>query len=180
MPQSARAPRALGAFILAAFGLASCTTVADTGGTAPAPPALASEGPAPSAESGTVAQAAEPVARQEGRASFYSDDFQGEKTASGEHFSQHRLTAASPDLPLGAKVTVTNQETGKSVDVKVNDRGPTVDGRVIDLSKSAARRIGIDNKRGVAPVTVEAKPSKQATEELKDAVLEKAGPASPD
>jgi rare lipoprotein A len=119
--------------------------------------------------------ATEPTARQEGDASLYSDHFQGRKTATGERFTQNKLTAASPDLPLGTNVTVTNQNNGKSVDVEVNDRGPYVEGRVIDLSKRAAKQIGIQ-EQGVAPVTIEAKPSRQPTKELKDAVLEKAAP----
>lgn len=110
----------------------------------------------------TAAQAPHPAAghaaqRRVGKASVYHDHFQGRKTATGEIFSQHKLTAASRDLPLGSKATVTNRENGKSVDVEVNDRGPYVDGRVIDLSKTAAKQIGVD-KQGVVPVIVEAKP----------------------
>lgn len=110
----------------------------------------------------TAAQARHPAAghaaqRRVGKASVYHDHFQGRKTATGETFSQHKLTAASRDLPLGSKATVTNQENGKSVDVEVNDRGPYVNGRVIDLSKTAAKQIGVD-KQGVVPVIVEAKP----------------------
>lgn len=115
----------------------------------------------------------EPSARQHGAASFYSDRFRGRKTATGETFSQNKLTAASRDLPLGTRVTVTNRQNGKSVDVKVNDRGPYVRGRVIDLSKSAARQIGLGAK-GIASVTVEARPSHQETAELKEAVRKKA------
>jgi rare lipoprotein A len=115
----------------------------------------------------------EPLARQHGKASFYSDRFRGRKTATGETFSQNKLTAASRDLPLGARVTVTNRRNGKSVDVKVNDRGPYVRGRVIDLSKSAARKIGL-GAQGIAPVTVEARPSVQETEELREAIRQKA------
>ena len=110
----------------------------------------------------TAAQAHHPATghaakRRVGKASVYHDHFQGRKTATGEIFSQHKLTAASRDLPLGSKATVTNRENGKSVDVEVNDRGPYVDGRVIDLSKTAAKQIGVD-KQGVVPVIVEAKP----------------------
>src|SRR5690349_17397589 len=97
----------------------------------------------------------EPLVQQHGIASYYADSFHGQKTANGEIFRQDRLTAASRDLPLGTMVTVTNEENGKSVDVKVNDRGPYVDGRVIDLSKRAAARIGIE-QQGIAPVKVEA------------------------
>ncbi|MDB5408141.1 MAG: septal ring lytic transglycosylase RlpA family lipoprotein [Rhodospirillales bacterium] len=116
----------------------------------------------------------ERLAQRHGKASFYDDKFQGRKTATGERFSQEKLTAASKDLPLGSHVTVTNKENGKSVDVKVNDRGPHVKGRVIDLSKKAATKIGITPEDGLAPVKVEARPSSQPTEELKQAVHEKA------
>ncbi|HEY0526716.1 MAG TPA: septal ring lytic transglycosylase RlpA family protein [Stellaceae bacterium] len=115
----------------------------------------------------------EPVLQQQGGASYYADKFHGRKTATGETFSQNKMTAASRDLPLGTHVTVTNQENGKSVDVKVNDRGPYADGRVIDLSKKAAEKLDMKHD-GVAPVTVEARPSAQPTEELKQAVEEKA------
>jgi rare lipoprotein A len=116
----------------------------------------------------------ERLVKRQGKASFYSDSFQGKKTATGERFSQEKLTAASKDLPLGSHVTVTNQENGKSVNVKINDRGPHVRGRVIDLSKEAASKIGITPEDGLAPVKVEARPSSQPTEELKEAVREKA------
>jgi len=121
----------------------------------------------------------EPVLQQQGEASYYADKFHGRKTATGETFSQNKLTAASRDLPLGTHVTVTNQENGKSVDVKVNDRGPYVDGRVIDLSKKAAEKLDMKDD-GVAPVTVEARPSAQPTEELKQAVQEKAAETAPE
>jgi rare lipoprotein A len=112
----------------------------------------------------------EPITRQRGDASYYSDKLKGQTTATGEKFSQTKLTAASPDLPLGTRATVTNEENGKSVNVKINDRGPYVDGRVIDLSKKAAAKIGIGKKNGVAAVKVEARPSSQPTAELKAAV----------
>ena len=111
----------------------------------------------------------EPLVEQHGIASYYADSFGGRKTANGEVFQQDRLTAASRDLPLGTMVTVTNEIPGKSVDVKVNDRGPYVDGRIIDLSKRAAERIGM-KERGIAPVTVEARPSSQPTEALRQVV----------
>ena len=110
-----------------------------------------------------VRQEGEEVVRQEGIASFYADKFQGRKTASGERFRQSDLSAASRTLPLGAKATVTNLETGDSVEVEINDRGPFVPGRVIDLTKRAAREIGITNEKGIAPVAVEVKPENQPT-----------------
>ncbi len=90
---------------------------------------------------------------QEGMASFYHDKFQGRTTASGEPFDQDALTAAHPNLPFGTEVIVTRPDTGREVTVVINDRGPFVRGRIIDLSKRAARELGIIN-RGVAPVMV--------------------------
>jgi rare lipoprotein A len=92
---------------------------------------------------------------QEGIASFYSDSLQGAITASGEPFDQQALTAAHPSLPLGTKVLVTRADTGQEVEVLINDRGPFVQGRIIDLSKRAARELGM-LRRGVAPVMVTA------------------------
>ncbi|MDR5873421.1 septal ring lytic transglycosylase RlpA family protein [Vreelandella gomseomensis] len=94
-----------------------------------------------------------PADTQRGVASFYSDRFQGATTASGEAFDQKALTAAHPSLPFGTKVLVSRPDTGQEVEVLINDRGPYVKGRIIDLSKSAARQLGIIN-RGVAPVLV--------------------------
>ncbi|MCW2236055.1 septal ring lytic transglycosylase RlpA family protein [Azospirillum canadense] len=115
----------------------------------------------------------EPVIVHEGEASFYGSDFHGKKTASGTPFDQNKPTAASRELPLGTKATVTNQENGKKVEVIVNDRGPYVDGRVIDLSKNAAKKLDMIDD-GVAPVRVEAKPSEQPTEAVKEKVEAKA------
>jgi rare lipoprotein A len=114
-----------------------------------------------------------PAIRQQGAASYYSGKFQGRKTAEGERFRQNELTAASKTLPLGARAKVTNDENGRSVDVKINDRGPYVDGRIIDLSKKAAKELDME-KRGVAPVTVEVKPQNQPTPELKEKVRQEA------
>ena len=100
----------------------------------------------------------EPVVEQVGEASWYGKGFHGKKTASGETFDQHDLTAAHPTLPMGTEATVTNLETGKSVEVTINDRGPYSKGRDIDLSKEAAKEIGI-KKDGAAPVKIEAKVS---------------------
>jgi len=88
-----------------------------------------------------------------GKASWYGPHQQGKETATGETFNQQELTAASPTLPLGTKATVTNLETGKSVQVKINDRGPFVKGRKIDLSQAAAKEIGV-NKKGVTKVKI--------------------------
>lgn len=84
-----------------------------------------------------------------GMASWYGPGFHGKRTASGERFDQHAMTAAHRTLPFGTRVRVTHK--GRSVVVRINDRGPFVHGRVIDLSKAAARKLGIT---GVAKVTL--------------------------
>ena len=90
---------------------------------------------------------------QEGLASYYSDYFQGRTTASGAIFNQQELTAAHKSLPFGTRVKVVRTDTGQAVEVVINDRGPFVKGRVIDLSKRAAQKLGMLN-RGVAPVLI--------------------------
>jgi rare lipoprotein A len=76
-------------------------------------------------------------------ASVYSHKYHGRKTASGERFDMHALTAAHKSFPFGTRVRVTNRSNGKSVIVRINDRGPFVKGRAIDLSLAAARRVGM-------------------------------------
>jgi rare lipoprotein A len=88
----------------------------------------------------------------EGLASYYAEPYHGRKTASGEIFDSYKeLTAAHRTLPFNTVVRVTNQNNGKDVDVRINDRGPFVDGRVIDLSLKAARELDLV-RTGVAPV----------------------------
>lgn len=89
-----------------------------------------------------------------GRASFYGPGFAGRKTASGAIFRPEELTAAHRSLPLGTRVRVTNLSNGQSVLVTINDRGPYIRGRHIDLSVAAARVIGMLN-RGVAQVAID-------------------------
>ena len=86
-----------------------------------------------------------------GMASYYGDRFDGRRTASGERFDQGELTAAHRTLEFGTRVLVTNKDNGRSVEVIINDRGPHARGRTIDLSKEAAREIGMLG-RGVTPV----------------------------
>jgi rare lipoprotein A len=89
-----------------------------------------------------------------GKASFYAKRFHGRKTASGERFDVHGMTAAHRSLPFGTRVKVTNLKNGRTVVVRINDRGPYGRGRVIDLSPAAARQIDMI-QAGVVPVTVE-------------------------
>jgi rare lipoprotein A len=91
---------------------------------------------------------------QTGKASFYADKFEGRPTASGEKYKHSKLTAAHKSLPFGTKVKVTNIANNQTVEVIINDRGPYVDGRIIDLSKSAAEKLGFINL-GLADVQVE-------------------------
>ena len=90
-----------------------------------------------------IHQAAANADIQEGEASFYADSLSGHKTASGEPYDKNALTAAHRTLPLGTKVKVTYLKTGKSVEVVINDRGPHVAGRIIDISGAAAKKIGL-------------------------------------
>lgn len=100
-------------------------------------------------------RSAEPTGKAAvGEASFYADKFHGRPTASGERFDNGRLTAAHRTLPFGTKVRVTNLANGRSVVVRVNDRGPFVKGRIIDLSRAAAQRIDMV-RAGVVRVKVE-------------------------
>ena len=84
--------------------------------------------------------------KQVGLASWYGNDFHGRKTASGEKYDMHELTAAHKTLPIPCYARVTNQENGKSVIVKINDRGPFHSSRILDVSKSAAAQLGMLQK----------------------------------
>ena len=98
--------------------------------------------------------ASKPGAVEKGEASWYGERHQGRRTASGEPYDMYRLTAAHPALPLGTRVLVTNLQNGRSVEVRVNDRGPTVAGRIIDLSYAAAQALGAVTP-GTIPVSVQ-------------------------
>ncbi|HRX69421.1 MAG TPA: septal ring lytic transglycosylase RlpA family protein, partial [Tenuifilaceae bacterium] len=108
---------------------------------------------------------------QEGKASFYADKFEGRTTASGERYSHAKSTCAHLSLPFGTLVKVTQISSGESVVVRVNDRGPFVPNRIIDLSRSAAEKLGfisegvtdvrievLDNEGNVLPQTPPSKP----------------------
>lgn len=96
-----------------------------------------------------------PTPTAHGTASFYSDEFQGKTTASGETFDQNLLTAAHKSYPFGTLLKVTNKKNHKSVIVRVNDRGPFIKGRVIDLSEAAAKQLGfIDDGKTPVSITV--------------------------
>jgi len=94
------------------------------------------------------------IARMQGKASWYGPGFHGRRTANGERFNTWAYTAAHRSLPFGTKVRVTNLRNGEAVVVRINDRGPYIGGRVIDLSKAAAQAIGMI-RSGTAPVRIE-------------------------
>jgi rare lipoprotein A len=106
-----------------------------------------------------VISSCSPKATQTGGASYYAKKFNGKRTASGAKFRSSKRTAAHRTLPFGTKVKVTNLRNGKSVKVKINDRGPFVSGRIIDLSRKAARKIDMLDA-GVARVKIEYKKTK--------------------
>ena len=98
-------------------------------------------------------QAASAADVQEGEASYYADSLQGNKTASGEPYDKNAMTAAHRTLEFGTMVKVTYMKTGKSVEVEINDRGPHVKDRIIDLSKATAIHLGLA-QRGTGRVRV--------------------------
>jgi rare lipoprotein A len=96
----------------------------------------------------------DPAYDRVGIASWYGDDFHGRPTANGEVFDKDRISAAHPTLPLPSRVRVTNLENGRSIELRVNDRGPFVGDRLIDLSQAAAKELGFEEK-GLARVRVQ-------------------------
>ena len=155
--------------LLTFFGVASCAVLKPQL-VAPAapPPAPTTPLPAPAAAPPPAAipltpppslfpsapRAEQPYFIQEGIASFYGGAHQGKRTATGEHFNRADFTAAHPSLPFGTVVRVTNLHNGMTVKVRINDRGPHVKGRVIDLSVASARALDIWD--GLARVQIEA------------------------
>ena len=92
--------------------------------------------------------------KETGLASWYGSKFHGRLTANQEVYDMYKLTAAHKNLPLPSYIRVYNRDNGKSVTVRVNDRGPFVEGRIVDLSYQAAKQIGM-TQTGIAPVTIE-------------------------
>lgn len=124
------------------------------GGLAVASAGSAQEMPAPAETSFEIKQAA-PAPLAEGRASWYGARFHGRRTASGEPFDMHGFTAAHKTLPFGTLVRVLNPANGREVVVRINDRGPHVRGRIIDLSRAAAAALGFQRAGQARVVLVE-------------------------
>jgi len=145
-----------------AEGLAVVLSVASLGaGAASGPSSLEAAkvtkplvGTATSGQKLTKSSSHKSKAYQVGTASWYGEQFQGKQTASGEPFDMRDFTAAHPSLPLGTLVKVTNVSNGKAVVVRINDRGPVVEGRIIDVSYTAAQALGF-KERGVQTVRLE-------------------------
>ena len=144
----ARTGLVVGAMILAAASLSACASSA--------PPLAGSSLPAPALAAAPAPMAAvRPVSFTEtGTASWYGREFHHKRTASGERFNMNALTAAHRTLPLDTLVRVTNLENGRSVIVRINDRGPYGDGRVIDLSAKAAQMLHM-KREGLAQVRID-------------------------
>jgi rare lipoprotein A len=174
-PAAERAGRA--AAMLAALGLSACASGAGH------PPAAYRTGALRPYEIGGHRYEPRVVSHYEekGLASWYSYPAGTRRTASGEWFDARELTAAHKTLPLPCMAEVTNLENGRSIKVRVNDRGPFVHGRIIDLSRAAADRLGFAG-RGLAEVRVKfLGPAPMADSgELRLAAVDRAGPAADD
>lgn len=125
----------------------------------------AAQGPAPADHKKLAASKVGIVAKnarayQVGTASWYGEDFEGKPTASGEPYNMYELTAAHPSLPLGTFVRVTNLRNRRAVVVRINDRGPVVEGRIIDLSYSAAKVLNFQSQ-GIQRVRLDVVPPRK-------------------
>jgi peptidoglycan lytic transglycosylase len=161
--------------MLALMSLSLVVSCAPQSELAQPPPTPSAVGPRPLLQSAPETRAHPSKAT---RASYQGDAYAGHRTASGERYDPNALTAASSTLPIGTSVIVTNPATGHSVKVRINDRGPNVHGRSLDLSKRAAEEIGI-TKQGVARVTVKRVESKPAGGEAPDSPESSASVAPP-
>ena len=157
MSVSTRCGNLITAAIAATFVIATCGLTAQ----ASAPAAVAAD--QPTSSQGHSPQRISPKLKAPidrsgkkriGKASFYAHMFAGRKMADGKQMDPQLDNAASRTLPLGTTAKVTNLDTGKSAFVTIQDRGPYVDGRIVDLSPSTAREIGISSRQGIARVEV--------------------------
>ena len=146
--------------VLALVSLAGCAreTVSPP---APLPQAPSPQAPSPQSSAHKPDVTPKPYFTQTGLASFYGKALQGNTTASGATFNEARFTAAHRTLAFGTVLRVTNMDNGQSVKVSINDRGPKVKDRIIDLSYEAARALGM-RKHGVVQVKLEAFPDDQS------------------
>jgi rare lipoprotein A len=143
-------------------------------GSAPASDAAATSTPLADAKPLTDEGSGISDFQQTGRASWYGRGFHGRRTANGERYDMHALTAAHRTLPLGSYVRVTNPATSRSVIVRINDRGPYARGRVIDLSMAAASALDMRHA-GTARVTIEGLSPQEARAELNETLASNSG-----
>ncbi|MEA3086173.1 MAG: rare lipoprotein [Paraburkholderia sp.] len=143
-------------------------------GSAPASDAAATSTPLADAKPLTDEGSSISDFQQTGRASWYGRGFHGRRTANGERYDMHALTAAHRTLPLGSYVRVTNPATSRSVIVRINDRGPYARGRVIDLSMAAASALDMRHA-GTARVTIEGLSPQEARAELNETLASNSG-----
>jgi rare lipoprotein A (peptidoglycan hydrolase) len=136
------------------LGGMAISALGDTPAVSNGSPAIASNGPANESPANPKPQVDRSGVKRVGKASFYADRFGGRKMADGKIFRLHDSNAASRTLPLGTTAKVTNLETGKSAIVTIQDRGPYVGGRLVDLSPGTARAIGLSERKGLAKVEV--------------------------
>jgi len=140
---------------IALFGLVACRAPqARTSPNDPAVTGVQNRGEDPVLQDGTMGEEKVPALTAEGYAAWYGKELQGRPTASGDLFDMNKMTAAHRDYPMNSLVLVKNLENGKKAMVKVNDRGPYVEGRVMDVSFAAARELGFAEK-GTAKVQLE-------------------------
>ena len=147
-------PIFLGTFLaIGAHGIAQAEPPTQSSTAQPSTVRSSKNANAPAIRMVSQKQAAPTSNPQIGKASWYGKHWRGRPTASGEPMNPDKLTAASKTLPIGSTVEVTNMNNGKTVRVRINDRGPYVKGRVIDLAEKAADQIGM-KQTGVTPVTI--------------------------
>jgi len=148
-------------FVMIGLALAGCATQVPSPG--PSQPPVVPQAPSAAAQPSPPPQpsTAERFFTQTGLASFYGAAHQGKTTADGNSFDQNGFTAAHRTLPFGTVVRVTNRSNGRTVNVKITDRGPHIGGRIIDLSSAAAHALDMEQS-GVTRVSVEAFRADQA------------------
>ena len=151
------------------LGLGLLVLVPSVNPTVTGKPSNAPSASSPHASSKTSASTRKPLAVWECTSSWYGDDFDGQPTANGETYDMYAATAAHPTLPLGSIVRVVNPRNHRSQIVRINDRGPYVEGRELDVSYEVARRLGFD-QHGLAKVRLELLevPSRPRTTERAD------------
>ena len=139
--------------VLLAIAAQSCAVITQGNSPTSLPTPVPAAKPVPSPNVGK-SQSNTGVTIQRGEASWYGPGLHGKRTASGDKFDQMELTAAHQTFPLGSKVKVTNLTNGKTAEVEITDRGPFAQGRIIDVSKAAAEKLGMI-AAGTVPVEVE-------------------------